>query len=76
MPEPTRRNSSNAAGAWYVDDACIACGLCASLAPENFRMATDGSIAFVFKQPAAGQEEEDASSAMRDCPVEAIGNDG
>jgi len=39
-------------------------------------MTDDGSTAFVFKQPAGGAESDEASSAMIDCPVEAIGNDG
>ena len=76
MSDPTQRNTANVAGAWYVDGACIACGLCASMAPDNFKMAEDGSLAFVFKQPAGENELEAASSAMIDCPVEAIGKDG
>jgi ferredoxin len=39
-------------------------------------MSDDGSTAFVFKQPAGGNETEEAAAAMNDCPVEAIGNDG
>lgn len=76
MANPTQRNSNNPVGAWYVDGSCIACGLCASLAPSSFKMTDDGSAAFVFKQPAGGAESDEASSAMIDCPVEAIGNDG
>ncbi len=76
MAKASERNSFNVAGSWYVDSACIACGLCESLAPSNFKMSDDGSVAFVFKQPAGGSEAEDAVSAMTDCPVEAIGNDG
>ena len=76
MAKPTQRNALNPAGAWYVDSSCIACGLCASLAASNFKMADDGSTAYVFKQPAGGAESDEASSAMIDCPVEAIGNDG
>ena len=76
MAKASERNSHNVPGAWYVDSACIACGLCVSLAPSNFQMSDDGSVAYVFKQPAGGAEADDASSAMIDCPVEAIGNDG
>ena len=76
MADPTQKNSLNVAGAWYVDSACISCGVCASMAPSSFKIAEDGSTAFVFKQPSAGAEADEAGSAMADCPVEAIGNDG
>jgi ferredoxin len=76
MAQASDRNPLNKAGAWYVDSACIACGLCAGLAPDNFRMSDDGSTAFVFKQPSGAQESEASAAAMTECPVGAIGNDG
>jgi ferredoxin len=76
MASPAQRNSYNPTGAWYVDSACIGCGLCASLAPANFTMSDDGSMAFVFKQPSGSGELEASASALSDCPVQAIGNDG
>ena len=70
------RNAHNVAGPWYVDSSCIACGLCTSLAPANFQLASDGSAAFVFKQPVGAPELEACANALGDCPVQAIGNDG
>jgi len=76
MASSAQRNTLNVKGSWYVDSSCIACGLCVSLAPSNFIMSDDGATAFVFKQPAGGGESDECSSAMIDCPVEAIGKDG
>lgn len=76
MANAAERNSLNVAGPWYVDGSCIACGLCTSLAPSNFQMSADGSTAHVFKQPSDASELEASASAMSDCPVQAIGNDG
>ncbi|HTX72473.1 MAG TPA: ferredoxin [Rectinemataceae bacterium] len=76
MANPAERNTYNSAGAWYVDSSCIACGLCTSLAPATFEMSADGSAAFVAHQPAQGADLEASASAMSDCPVQAIGNDG
>lgn len=76
MANATQRNALNVPGPWYVDSACIACGVCASLAPSNFKMADDGSAAFVYSQPNGGTQLDESSAAMVDCPVEAIGKDG
>lgn len=76
MADHSTRNAFNAPGAWYVDSTCIACGLCASLAPDNFHMTDDGTTAFVFKQPSSAADLESSGGAMSDCPVSAIGNDG
>ena len=76
MANAAERNSHNVAGSWYVDSACIACGLCTSLAPSNFQMSAEGSVAYVFKQPEGSSELGESASAMSECPVQAIGNDG
>ncbi len=75
MANKADRNAHNVAGPWYVDTNCIACTLCTTDAPANFVMTDDGSTAFVFKQP-SGPELAEAATAMGDCPVQAIGNDG
>lgn len=76
MATASERSPLNPSGAWYVDSSCVACGLCASLAPSNFMMSDDGSTAFVYKQPVGPAETEESASAMGDCPALAIGNDG
>ncbi len=75
MANKSDRGPQNIAGPWYVDSTCIACTLCTTNAPANFVMTDDGSMAYVFKQP-TGNELSEAATAMADCPVQAIGNDG
>jgi len=45
-------------------------------APENFKMNSDDSYAFVYKQPENDEEKAACEEALENCPVEAIGNDG
>ncbi|MFT4549010.1 MAG: ferredoxin [Verrucomicrobiales bacterium] len=71
--EPTiPRFPDNVAGAWYVNEDCITCGLCSELAPDNFRESEDGDHTIVFKQPSTADELEQAQEAMDSCPVESI----
>ena len=51
---------------------CIVSGMCASVAPEIFRVADDDSEVIVLKQQVAGSEVADARNAEICCPVEAI----
>jgi ferredoxin len=76
MSNKLRRNILGLPGPWYVDSECISCGICAGEAPANFKLADDGSAAFVFKQPSSPEEMKRSESAMEACPVQAIGNDG
>ena len=66
----------NVAGAYYVDDQCIACDACVVEAAAVFSMNDDEGHAFVMKQPKTKSEIEDAENARSACPVDAIGNDG
>ncbi len=66
----------NVAGKYYVDDQCISCELCVSTAPLCFKMAGDGSHAYVFSQPKGFEEGEACRESMGECPVFAIGDDG
>lgn len=60
--------------AYRVDpDACIACGLCPTLAPGVFEI-TDAGVAEAVNQPQPGQTEQ-AKEAMDSCPVSAIHDD-
>ncbi len=76
MADKASKFPENAAGRYYTDESCIACGACVGEAPENFKMSDDESFAFVFKQPENDTEEQACVSALEVCPVNAIGNDG
>ncbi len=52
-------------------DGCISCGLCAETCPEVFRMADDG-LAEVYVDEIPEEEEDSASEAAEDCPVNVI----
>jgi ferredoxin len=52
-------------------DGCIACGLCASVCPEVFRMADDG-LAEVYVDIFPKEVEDTAKEAEKDCPVNVI----
>jgi len=68
--------SENAPGKFYVDDQCIACGVCEGSAPENFKMNDDGSHAFCYSQPADDAQKSNCVSALESCPTSSIGDDG
>lgn len=76
MADKTHKWPDNAKGKYYVDEQCIDCALCRETAPDFFGRNDDGSYSLVVKQPASPAEIEICEEAMRDCPVEAIGNDG
>ncbi|MDR0418266.1 MAG: ferredoxin [Puniceicoccales bacterium] len=75
MASPEDRIEENVPGKFYVDDQCIDCDMCRSLAPDLFGMAPQGG-SFVKKQPMTPKEIELCLEAMESCPVEAIGDDG
>lgn len=55
----------------YVDkDACIGCGLCASIAPEVFEMEDDGKAVALGEVSSAMEAE--VKDAETSCPVAAI----
>lgn len=74
MANPENRVSENVAGDYYVDDQCIACGICVGEAPDNFEMG--GDYAYVSKQPENEAEKTACENALAACPVDAIGSDG
>jgi ferredoxin len=49
-------------------EACIACGLCVSVAPEVFKLENGASIAYNPK----GASEEIIQQCIDGCPVTAI----
>jgi ferredoxin len=76
MANKAGKTSENTAGKYYVDDQCIACGVCEGTAPENFKMNGDGSHAYVAKQPENDAEEGQVKESMESCPTNSIGDDG
>ncbi len=76
MADKENKFSDNTEGSYYVDEECTACEVCVSTAPDNFKMADDGSHAFVYKQPENEDEKAVCEDALESCPADAIGNDG
>jgi ferredoxin len=66
----------NVPGKYYVDwDVCLDHECCVEAAPNNFLIG-DSLSAYVFKQPMSEQEEAQCRTALDDCPVGAIKDDG
>lgn len=76
MADPNYKVTGQAQGRYYVDDNCIDCDLCRSTANLFFDRNDDLYVSFVIKQPKTAQEIERCERALRECPVDAIGNDG
>lgn len=76
MADKNLKVAENVGGKWFVDENCIACDSCISIAPDHFQMNEDSSHAFVGKQPGSGEEEQLCEDAKASCPTDAIGNDG
>ena len=76
MADNSSKVPENVSGFFYVDENCIACGVCTDEAPECFRMNDTGEYAYVYKQPETAAEREQCESALEGCPAEAIGDDG
>ena len=66
----------NVDGPFYVDSNCIDCDLCRENAPDNFKRDENEGYSFVYKQPENEVEEQACQTAVEECPVEAIGDDG
>lgn len=54
-----------------VNDSCIGCQLCTSIAPEIFAMNDQGH-SYPVKQPENDSEQANFESAKSACPVAAI----
>ena len=76
MNSTFKRYEDNAPGKFYVTDACNGCGLCFSLALQNFMYSNDSSYYYILQQPADEREEADIREAISVCPVDCIKDDG
>ena len=68
--------SDNAPGKYYTTDACDGCGICFSVALQNFMYSNDASFYFIYQQPVDEREEADIRKAMSVCPMDCIMDDG
>jgi ferredoxin len=75
MADRKRKVPENVAGPFYVDDTCIDCDQCRSVAPQFFARHNEGGYSYVYRQPVTLEEFKQAAEAM-ECPTESIGNDG
>ena len=76
MADLANKFPENVPGRYYVDDQCIDCDLCRQTAPNNFKRDEQSGHSFAFQQPQTPEEEALCEEAIRNCPVEAIGDDG
>ena len=72
MADRSKAYSGNVPGAFFVDQSCIDCGTCYTMAPEVFRDAGDNSL--VHHQPDESQRLR-ASMALLACPTASIGTE-
>ena len=56
---------------YYVNENCIGCGLCTSIATDVFTM-TDTNVAVAIECDVPKESEHEAQTAMESCPVDAI----
>ncbi len=76
MADPTQRVPENTRGRFYVDATCIDCDLCREKAPANFTRNDHARYSYVYRQPATATDVAHCLEALRECPVEAIGDTG
>ena len=76
MADFNHKTPLNVSGKYYVGSNCICCGICMLIAPLNFLVNLDKEYGYVGKQPETKEEIKAIEEAIRNCPVEAIGNDG
>tara|TARA_R110002073_G_scaffold88116_6_gene209156 strand:- start:488 stop:730 length:243 start_codon:yes stop_codon:yes gene_type:complete len=76
MAEVEDKWEDNTPGKFYVDKECILCSVCEDVAPSNFKVSEEGEYDICFKQPDGEEELSQCYTALAECPVDAIGDDG
>lgn len=76
MADKNLKNPENVLGRFYVDDSCIDCDQCRTIAPKFFKRHDEGSYSYVYRQPETPEEIVEAEEARNSCPTDTIGNDG
>lgn len=76
MDAQFKKYDDNEPGKYYVTNACNGCGLCFSVALQNFMYSNDSSYYYVYQQPADEREEADIREAISVCPMDCIRDDG
>jgi len=73
-----RRNrwAQNVHGQFYVDQRCLYCDLCRTLAPTIFKRNEEREFSYVGRQPKTDKEVTQTYKAAFYCPQEAIHDDG
>ncbi len=75
MADAESKWPDNAPGKFYVDDQCLGCDACRTVAPEIFARHKKG-YAYVARQPETDAEVRLCYQAIAGCCTEAIGTDG
>ena len=76
MASHGKRLEENEKGKYYVTDECNGCGLCFSVALQNFMYSNDASYYYIYQQPVDEREEADILEAISVCPSDCIMSDG
>jgi ferredoxin len=76
MASLAERLTTNVSGPYYVDESCIDCDQCRTMAPDFFGRDADSGFSFVQRQPASGEEIALVEEALSQCATASIGNDG
>ena len=76
MADKNLKVAENVPGKYFVDENCIACNSCTSIAPDFFVMAEDDKYAFVTKQPETADDAALCQDAKASCPTDSVGDDG
>jgi ferredoxin len=76
MANKHHQTPGNVPGPYYVDDTCVDCGMCPSIAPGSFRRNDEHGVSITYRQPVSAEELALAEDARTSCPSESIGNDG
>jgi glyoxylase-like metal-dependent hydrolase (beta-lactamase superfamily II)/ferredoxin len=68
------RLEENAPGDFYVDEACIDCETCRTVAPRVFARSDRVGMSIVRQQPGSAEDALRAKMALVSCPTSAIGS--